>query len=90
VVDRDGRPVPEGASARVDGGLSFPVGLDGRLYLEDLHAGSTVEIVSSGDRCTFVIATLPAPGSGVPDLGDVVCESSSETAEQGSSQSGAP
>ena len=90
VVDRDGRPVPEGASARVDGGLSFPVGLDGRLYLEDLHAGSTVEIVSSGDRCTFVFATLPAPGSGVPDLGDVVCESSSETAEQGSSQSGAP
>jgi outer membrane usher protein len=89
VVDRDGQPVPEGASARVDGGLSFPVGLDGRLYLEDLHAGSTVEVVARGDRCTFVIVALPAAGDGVPDLGDVVCEHA-EPVEQGSAQGGRP
>lgn len=75
VLDRDGRAAAEGASARVDGGsLSFPVGLDGRLYLQDVHAGSIVEVVSAGDRCTFVIGTVPASTGDVPDLGDVVCE----------------
>jgi len=92
VLDRDGRPAPEGAMARVDGAaLSFPVGLDGRLYLQDLHAGSTVEVVSGTDHCTFVIGTLPAVAGGVPDLGDVVCErAQAESAEQGSAASGAP
>jgi outer membrane usher protein len=89
VVDRDGQAIPEGASARVDGGLSFPVGLDGRLYLEDLHAGSIVEVASSADRCTFVLATLPASGGGVPDLGDVVCEHAA-SAKQESSRGGRP
>jgi outer membrane usher protein len=89
VVDPDGRAAPEGASARVDGAaLSFPVGLDGRLYLQDIHAGSLVEVVSDGDRCTFVIGTLPAPTGAVPDLGEVVCEPAA--AEQGTSARGAP
>jgi len=89
VVDRDGRAAQEGASARVDGGaLSFPVGLDGRLYLQDIHTGSLVEIVSGTDRCTFVIGTLPASTGGVPDLGEVICDPAS--AEHGPSASGEP
>ena len=89
VLDASARPAPEGASARADGSaLSFPVGLDGRLYLQDVHAGSTVEVVSGGDRCTFVIGALPAAGGGVPDLGDVVCEHADPApAEQGASGS---
>jgi outer membrane usher protein len=89
VLDRDGRPEPEAASARVDGNaLWFPVGLDGRLYLQDVHAGSTVEVASDGDRCSFAIGALPASAGGVPDLGDVVCEAA--PAEQGSSGSAEP
>ena len=88
VLDRNGQPAPEGASARVDGGgLSFPIGLDGRLYIQDVHVGSTVEVVSSGDRCTFVIGTLPTSADGVPDLGDVVCEQATkEAVEQGAGE----
>ena len=82
VLDRDGRPAAEGASARVDGGsLSFPVGLDGRLYVQDVHAGSIVEVAAGRDRCTFVIATVPASTGDVPDLGDVVCEHAVPTPE---------
>ena len=91
VVTQDGRPVPEGAAARVDGGLPFPVGLDGRLYLEDLRAGSTVEVVSSGDRCTFVIGPLPASKGSVPDLGNIVCNHADlAPAERMSSESREP
>jgi outer membrane usher protein len=91
VVDRDGQSIPEGASARVDGGLSFPVGLDGRLYLEGLHAGSTVEVVSSGGRCTFLIGIVPASAGRVPDLGDLVCEPAKPaSAAQGSPVSAEP
>jgi outer membrane usher protein len=92
VLDRDGRAAPEGGSARVDGGSrSFPVGLDGRLYLQDVHAGSIVEVVSSDDRCTFVIGTVPASTGDVPDLGDVVCaRADPPTAAQGSSTSARP
>jgi outer membrane usher protein len=89
VLDRDGRPAREGASARIDGGaLSFPVGLDGRLYLQDVRVGSTVDVVSGADRCRFVIGTLPASTGGVPDLGDVVCEPAA--AEQGSPRNDEP
>jgi hypothetical protein len=50
------------------------------LYVEDVHVGSTVEVIARGRRCTFVIRTLPASTGSVPDLGDVVCESTEQGA----------
>ena len=72
-VTPGGVPLPEGARARVgDGAFRFPVGLDGRLYLQDLDRGARVEVAYGSERCTFALVALPAEDA-VPDFGDVVC-----------------
>ena len=78
-VTTDGAPLPEGARARVgDGGLQYPVGLDGRLYLQDLESGARVEVAYGSARCTFTLAVVPAAAEAVPDLGAVVCRAIAE------------
>src|SRR5690606_25815340 len=63
-VAPDGRPVPEGARARVGAGdFVFPVGIDGRLYIETVRAGAQVEVMYGGTRCAFTVTGQMA----VPD-----------------------
>ncbi len=79
-VTPGGVPLPEGARARVgDGAFRFPVGFDGRLYLQDLDRGARVEVAYGSERCTFALVALPAEDA-VPDFGDVVCQPIGEPA----------
>lgn len=74
VVDANGVAITEGARASIDGTPGqFPVGLDGRLYLEGLGERSLIQIRDAGALCEF---ELPRPDTGeaLPDLGEFVCE----------------
>jgi outer membrane usher protein len=74
VVGADGAALGEGARARVDdGAFSLPVGLDGRLYIDDARSQARVEIMHSGGRCAFTLGDVPSDATGIPDLGQVVC-----------------
>jgi outer membrane usher protein len=74
VVTDDGLPVAEGARGRVgDGPFDYPVGLDGRLYLQAGH-GAHVEIANGGELlCSFALPEVYDQSQGIPDLGEVVC-----------------
>jgi outer membrane usher protein len=67
----DGQPVPAGAAAQL-GNRSFPVALDGLLYLEGVNGPSRVVVEWTGRQCTFD-ASRPAGKDPVPDLGEVTC-----------------
>ncbi|MDX1562177.1 MAG: fimbria/pilus outer membrane usher protein, partial [Gammaproteobacteria bacterium] len=68
----DGTPVPEGSRASIDGGpFDYPVGLDGRLYLEGVGAGSRVEVLSGGAICTLDFGDLDLTDA-FSNAGDIV------------------
>lgn len=67
----DGRPVPAGAVALLAGN-SFPVALDGLLYVEGLAGAARIAVEWDGGRCT-VEARRPAGDDPVPDLGEKTC-----------------
>lgn len=67
----DGTPVPAGASARL-GTESFPVVLDGVLYVEGLHDTARLQVEWNDGQCT-VEARRPAGNDPVPDLGELRC-----------------
>jgi outer membrane usher protein len=66
-----GTPVPAGATASL-GGQSFPVALDGLLYVEGLTGTARIAVEWPGHRCT-VEARRPAGNDPVPDLGEATC-----------------
>jgi outer membrane usher protein len=67
----DGRPVPAGAVATL-AGQSFPVALDGLLYVEGLSGTVPIAVEWDGRRCTFE-ARRPDGDDPVPDLGEKTC-----------------
>jgi outer membrane usher protein len=70
----DGSPMPEGAVAVVENiNESFPVGRDGRVYLQGIDRSSEIEIRWNGKTCEI---DVPFPDSGaiITRLGDIVCE----------------
>lgn len=74
LLDDQGEPVPAGAKVRHgDGGESFPVGWEGRVYLESL--GGTSEFVVRWDnhQCHFAV-DYPQTDDPLPHLGDYVCK----------------
>ena len=71
-VQADGTPVPAGATAHV-GEASFPVALDGLLYVEGLRETTRVRIDWNGGQCTLE-ARRPAGSEPIPDLGDLRCK----------------
>jgi outer membrane usher protein len=72
VVQSDGQPIPAGAGARL-GAVTFPVALDGLLYVEGLRETSRVRVSWQGGQCSFE-ARRPAGNDPVPDLGNVTCD----------------
>ncbi len=72
VLQADGTPVPAGATARL-GTASFPVVLDGLLYVEGLHDTARLQVEWNGGQCT-VEARRPAGNDPVPDLGDAAMQ----------------
>jgi len=74
VVQEDGSPVPPGASAAVEGQEAhFPVGRDGRLYLEGLHEHNRIRAVWDGRACEFTL-DYPEGNDPMPTLGTYICK----------------
>jgi outer membrane usher protein len=71
LVQQDGRPVPAGAEVTL-AGQSFPVALDGLLYVADAGERSTATARWRGGQCSFLIER-PASADPVPDLGAIPC-----------------
>ena len=73
VLDESGAPISEGAQVRGPSGPSgSPVGLDGRLYLENAEPGTRVEVIHNGGTCAFELPEFDETEL-LPDLGDVYC-----------------
>jgi outer membrane usher protein len=71
LLTSDGQPVPAGATVRLKG-KSFPVVLDGVVYVTGLDHGIGGEASWVGGRCVFRV-NPPAGDDPLPDLGDVPC-----------------
>ena len=70
----DGRPVPEGAAVRLgDRPETFPVGLEGAVYLINI-LDSASATVSWGDNSCGIELDIPETSAPVPNLGDIVCQ----------------
>jgi outer membrane usher protein len=71
LLQADGTPVPAGATAHI-GAASFPVALDGLLYVEGLRDTARLRVQWNGGQCT-IEARRPAGNDPVPDLGELRC-----------------
>jgi len=70
----DGSPLPEGAVAFVrQTGEYFPVGIDGKLYLQGIDRSSEIEIRWSGAVCDIDVP-YPTGPEVIARLGDIACE----------------
>lgn len=70
----DGSPVPEGATVRVQyPDKRFPVGLEGKVYLEGIDRSSLIEILWNDVSCELDVPF--ASGTAVIEkMGDILCE----------------
>jgi outer membrane usher protein len=71
LVQEDGSPVPAGAQADL-GGASFPVALDGLLYLEGLREPTRLQVRWQAGECSVPVRRPPGSDP-VPDLGTLRC-----------------
>jgi outer membrane usher protein len=72
--DTDGKPIPVGSVARVEGGEPQPVGFDGQAYLTGLKAHNRVEIeLAGGHRCAVEFDYQAEPGE-IPAIGPLTCK----------------
>jgi outer membrane usher protein len=70
----DGTPLPEGAVAIIyHTGEKFPVGMDGKLFLQGIDRSSEIEIRWSGSVCDIDVP-YPSGSAVIAKLGDIVCE----------------
>jgi len=64
--------VPAGAQATF-GASSFPLGLDGLLWIEGLGESASLRVTWADGACRAALRR-PAGDDPVPDLGDVRCD----------------
>ncbi|MGH9205258.1 MAG: fimbria/pilus outer membrane usher protein, partial [Acidimicrobiales bacterium] len=70
----NGQPLPAGAMVRIAGReQSFPVGLNGEVYLTGLEAHNLVEASWDQQSCRVSIS-MPASSDPLPDLGAFICK----------------
>ena len=76
VLQENGRLVPPGASAELAGqSASFPVGLNGALYLTGLLPTNVVTVRWLDRQCRFQLDDpVSATGTAQPDLGRHICK----------------
>jgi outer membrane usher protein len=72
LVTPDGAPLPAGAIVRLKGN-SFPVVLDGEVYVTGLDHGMGGEAAWGGGRCLFRVDPPPSDDP-LPDLGTLTCK----------------
>ena len=72
-VHPDGTPIPEGAIARVlHTGDSFPVGADGKLFLQGIDRSSEIIIRWNGTTCDIDVP-YPTGSAVITKMGDIAC-----------------
>jgi outer membrane usher protein len=71
LVQENGSPVPAGAQATFDG-TSFPVALDGLMYVEGLREPTRLQVRWQGGECSVPVRR-PSGSDPVPDLGTLRC-----------------
>jgi len=71
LVTEDGNPVPVGAVVTLLG-ATFPVVLDGMVYVTGFDHGTAAEASWPGNHCSFRLAA-PSEDIPQPDMGTVVC-----------------
>jgi outer membrane usher protein len=70
----DGQPLPEGAVASVfPSNDKFPVGMDGKLYLQGIDRSSEITIRWSGKTCGLDVPYPPGASPVISKLGNIVC-----------------
>jgi outer membrane usher protein len=70
----DGRPLPEGAIAKIEQtNALFPVGMDGKLFLQGIDRSSEIEIQWAGQSCDIDVP-YPAGADIISRIGDIVCQ----------------
>ena len=79
LVTPDGKPLPAGASVSI-GGASFPVVLDGMVYITGNDHGMPGIARWAGNECRFRIEA-PVSNEPLPDLGTVRCTGARGDAE---------
>ena len=72
LVLENGEPVPAGAQATL-GATSFPVALDGLLYVEGLREPTRLQVRWQGGTCSVSVRP-PTDGGPIPDLGTLRCD----------------
>ena len=74
-IDRgDGKPLPPGASVHIAGEKkTFPVGLDGELYITGLKSHNELEADWDDQHCRFVV-DMPESNDPLPNLGTYTCK----------------
>jgi outer membrane usher protein len=72
LVQIDGAPVPPGAQAQLGEAATFPVALDGLLYVEGLQEPTHLHVRWQGGECSVPVRR-PAGIDPVPDLGTLRC-----------------
>lgn len=75
LVTEGGTPVPVGAQVKLKG-KSFPVVLDGLVYVTGFDHGLVAEASWPGGHCSFRLDS-PPPGDPLPDMGIVTCRADS-------------
>ena len=76
LVTEDGKPVPVGAVVTLLG-ATFPVVLDGMVYVTGFDHGTAAQASWPGNQCRFRLAP-PSEDVPQPDMGTVVCRRASE------------
>ncbi|MDA0679997.1 MAG: hypothetical protein O2880_06640 [Proteobacteria bacterium] len=72
-VQPDGTPIPEGAIANVfHTGDYFPVGMDGKLFLQGIDRSSEITIRWNGSTCDIDVP-YPSGSAVITQVGDIVC-----------------
>jgi outer membrane usher protein len=75
LVTPDGKPLPAGADVSI-GGATFPVVLDGMVYITGYDHGMSGDASWGGTKCRFRIES-PVSNEPLPDLGTVRCKTAS-------------
>jgi outer membrane usher protein len=69
----DGKPLPVGTVAHLEGGKDAVVGYDGVVFVEDLKPDNVLTVGEGAAQCRLHFAYVPAAGGALPTVGPLAC-----------------
>ena len=75
----DGKPLPVGTPARLDGGVPTLVGYDGVVFVEGIRPHNTLVLGEGTAACTVRFDQAPAAGGALPLIGPLICDPKEKT-----------